>query len=309
MAKEHEEVVASALNTVEELGKLFDRLAAGNSALHKAYRTVLRVLKGNLGNEMVVAEAMETLKASVGAISIEYYGSAADIGIGQSIADLGTYGISAPGAVSDEIIDPALTATLQAVEVQAGRAIGLVQLEMDESYILGDENRQGVVRPEPIIGEMKFWIAGLAMLAYSSGVSEVAGAKKQAVAQIDKRTTRTCLSVHGQIVKEREKFHLTETPRYAGSMDAPPFHRGCRTAVALILDKYIDEKVTKKMRDEAVAQGKLPLASSMVGRAHYKVIGRRVQEFRGGRWHRYQTYKTNVEARKAAASLNEAKRS
>lgn len=309
MANQHEEAIASALNTVEELGTLFDRLALGNSALHRAYRTVLRALKGNLDDVMAVSEAMETLVASVRAISTEYYGEAVDVGIEQSATDLGIYGIGAPEAVDDEIVNPALATTIQAVEVQAERTISLVRLEMDESYILGDENRQGVVRPEPVVGEMKFWMTALAMLAYSTGVSKATGVRRQAVAQVDDVTTNTCLNVHGQMVGRKEKFHLTGTPRFAGEMLNPPFHRGCRTAIALILDQYVDGKVTEGMRKDAIAQGKKPKPSALVGRAHYKVVGKTVQEFRSGRWHRYQAYENNIEARKAAASLNEAKRS
>lgn len=308
MPEPHEEAIASALETVEELGKLFDRLAAGNSALHRAYRTVLRALKGNLDNLGAVEEAMETLKASVRAISTEYYGDAAAIGIGQANTDLRAYGLGPPSPVDTELTNPALAATMQAVEIQAERAVSLVRLEMGEEYILGDENRQGVVRPNPVIGEMKFWITGLAILAYSTGTKK-AGMQKQAVAQIDKRTTDTCLNVHGQIVSVERDFTLTGTPRFGGEMDFPPFHRGCRTGVAMIPSKFVDDKVTKGMRKDAIAQGKKPKPSTMVGRAHYKVVGRTVQEFREGRWHRYKAYVDNIEARKAAASLNEARRS
>lgn len=310
MANKHEMAIASALNTVDELGKLFDRLAVGNSAVHVAYRTVLRALKGNLGNVVAVNEAMETLKASIRTISREYYGEAVDLGVEQSITDLGLYGRAAEvREVDDKIADPALAATLQAVEGQAEHTLSLVKLEMDESYILGDENRQGVVRPAPIIGVIKFWVAALVLSSYKEGTSEVTGARRQAVAQVDQHTTRTCLNVHGQMVGRNEKFYLTGTPRYASEMLNPPFHRGCRTAIALIFDQYVDSKVTEGMRKEAIAQGKKPKPSVMVGRAHYRVVGKTVQEFRSGRWHKYWFYGTNEEARSAAASLNEARRS
>lgn len=310
MPNQHEKAVKSALNTVDELGELFDRLSVGNSAIHVAYRTVLRALKGNLNNVTAVNEAMDTLKASIKTISTEYYGEAVDLGVEQSITDLGLYGMAGQVVgVSDSIAVPALAATMQAIEVQAKHTVSFVKLDMDPSYTLGDGNRQGVVRPAPIIGEMKFWVAVLQKLAYKEGTSKVTGVRRQAVAQIDQHTTRTCLNVHGQMVGRNEKFHLTGTPKYADEMLNPPFHRGCRTGIALIPDQYIDGKVTEEMRKEAIAQGKKPKPSTLVGRAHYKVVGKTVQEFRGGRWHKYWFYGSNAEARSAAASLNEARRS
>jgi len=127
---------------------------------------------------------------------------------------------------------------------------------------------------------------------------------RQAVAQIDEHTTPCCLAVHGQIVGEDEDFHLTAPPKYASNMHAPPFHRGCRTAVAKILPRYLDEDVTRAMRRDAIEQGKKPKPSAMAGRAHYKVVGKSVHQFKRGRWHLYKRYETNIKARQAAARLN-----
>lgn len=76
--------------------------------------------------------------------------------------------------------------------------------------------------------------------------------RRQAVAAIDKRTTRCCLAVHGQIVGIDQPFTLTGTPRYASKLMSPPFHWRCRTSVVLYHEAF--ERVgqsTEQMRRAA----------------------------------------------------------
>lgn len=54
--------------------------------------------------------------------------------------------------------------------------------------------------------------------------------QKQAIAQIDRRTSQICLNVHGQIRELDEPFDTL-----AGPAQAPPFHGNCRTAISLYL--------------------------------------------------------------------------
>lgn len=84
--------------------------------------------------------------------------------------------------------------------------------------------------------ERNIWNSGnaLAMLFYRAGESiSQRGWEKQAVAGIDERTTDTCLRVHGQVQPLDKPFRLTGTPRFAGHIQAPPFHWRCRTSQAL----------------------------------------------------------------------------
>ena len=74
---------------------------------------------------------------------------------------------------------------------------------------------------------------------------------RQAVAVIDERTTDCCLRVHGQWQAFGDDFRLTGTPRYADHMGAPPFHKWCRTATALVQRKYAADDLTRQMRDAA----------------------------------------------------------
>ena len=112
-----------------------------------------------------------------------------------------------------------------------------------------------------------------------------------------------------QIVEVKEDFHLTGTPRFADDMHAPPFHRGCRTAVATIRRDLVKADVTSDMRDDAIEQGKKAKPSALAGRAHFRVVGKSVQEFRGGRWHTFKRHDTQLAARKEAARQNNARRS
>ena len=73
--------------------------------------------------------------------------------------------------------------------------------------------------------------------------------------------------------------------------------------------EYLDPVLTKGMRDEAIEEGKKPKPSTRKGKAHYKVVGKKVHEFRSGRWHRYKTYDTHRKAREAGEKLNRDRRS
>lgn len=311
MKKLHRKSIESALLALKELEGLFDSFRVDNSEVHKAYRTILRALEDNLTNMQIVTEALETLKASIEKIIKSYYAAAIEIGTDQAERDLDIYDLGEPDFSYENITIPAVTSTLTLVERQAALVTGISKLDLGEEYVVGDEERHGVLSPTPIINEVKFWVTTLFGLAYMLGVGKKMGsdAVKQAVAQVDEGTTSTCLNVHGQIVDLEGEFTLTGTPRFAGKMASSPFHRGCRTVQATIMKKYLDDEVTEEMRQDAIAEGKKPKPSTRKGKAHYRVVGKKVQEFRDGRWHKHKTYDTNVKAREAAAKLNKAERS
>lgn len=77
---------------------------------------------------------------------------------------------------------------------------------------------------------------------------------RQAVAVIDERTTPCCLHVHGQWQAFGDDFVLTAEPHYADHMAAPPFHKWCRTATALVQRQYAADDLTQAMRDAAKAE-------------------------------------------------------
>lgn len=306
----HERSVASALKTVAALGKLSDRLRGRNSAIHQAYRTVLRALKGNTDNVQIVVDALATLEASIRAAATNYYEVAIGVGTNQAVRDLQIYNLGEPDDPDPNSIPVAITSTIGLLKYQSDRAVAIAQMDIGDELIIGDATRRGIIQPAPVLGEMAFWLTSLSVVAHEAGTKrQMPEVVRQAVAQIDQHTTPCCLAVHGQIVKEEEDFHLTAPPKYASRMHSSPFHRGCRTGIAVILPKFIDDDVTARMRQDAIEQGKKPKPSTMVGRAHYRVVGKSVQEFRKGRWHTYKRHDTNLAARSAAARLNEARRS
>jgi len=305
MPDPHERSIASALKSVQRLKRLADKMRGKNSAIHRAYRTVLRALKGNTDNAAIVTDALATLEASIRAASAGYYDMALKVGLVQAQRDLKIYGLGQPDNIDPSSIPLAVGSTIGLLESQMDQATTISRLGLGEELIIGDASRRGIIQPAPILAEMAFWLTSLSVLSYEQGTKrKMPEVVRQAVAQIDQHTTQTCLNVHGQIVGEDEDFHLTGTPKYADDMHAPPFHRGCRTAVAKILPKYVKPDVTKAMRDDAIEQGKKPKPSTMVGRAHYRVIGKSVQKFWAGRWHTYKRFDTNLAARSAAARLN-----
>ena len=302
----HERSVASALKSVKQLKTLADRMRGKNSAIHRAYRTVLRALAGNTDNAAIVADALATLEASIRAAAATYYDDALAVGMAQAQRDLAIYDLGAPDNMDPNSASLAIAATMSHIRAQNDRALAIARVGLGEELIIGDDSRRGIIQPAPILLELVFWLTSLSVLSYEQGTKrKMPGFVRQAVAQIDHSTTQTCLNVHGQIVGLKEDFHLTGTPRYADDMHDPAFHRGCRTQVAKIAAEYVDPEVTKKMRDDAREQGKKPKPSTLKGRAHYKVVGKTVQQFRAGRWHRYRTYPTNIAARRAAARLNQ----
>ena len=309
MPDPHDRSVASALKTVEQLGKLADTLRAGNSPINRAYRVVIRSLRRNLHDTGAIIDALETLEDSVRVASGTFYKRASAIGLAQAKRDLAIYDLGDPEPMEDDGIATAVTSALGLVSAQGDKVLSVARLDMGDELILGDDNRQGILTPTPILTEMAFWLTGLTVLSYLSGTRAMPDAVRQAVAQIDDNTTQTCLNVHGQIVEVDEPFHLTGTPRFADDMHNSPFHRGCRTVPATILRKFLDPEVTGAMRDDAIAQGKEPKPSRLKGRAHFRVVGKSVQEFRGGRWHTFRRFDTQLAAREEAAKQNRARRS
>ena len=309
MPEPHERSIESALKTVDQLTKLADRLRAGPSPINRAYRVVIRSLRGNLNDMQAIIDALETLEDSIRLASQGFYERASKIGFSQAKRDLKIYDLGEPEPVEDDGISEAVVSALGLVEAQGNKVISVARLDMGDELILGDENRQGILAPTPILTEMAFWITGLSVLSYLSSTRAMPDAVRQAVAQIDDGTTDTCLNVHGQIVEVDEPFHLTGTPRFADDMHNSPFHRGCRTGIATILRKFLDPDVTAGMRDDAIEQGKQPKPSRLKGRAHFRVVGKSVQEFRGGRWHTFKRFDTQLAAREEAARQNRARRS
>lgn len=308
MPDPHERSIESALKTVDQLTKLTDRLRAGTSPINRAYRVVIRSLRRNLNDTQAIIDALETLEDSVRVASQGFYERASGIGLAQAKRDLKIYDLGDPEPVEDDGVSEAVVSALGLVAAQGDKVLSVARLDMGDELILGDATRQGILTPMPLLTEMAFWLTALSVLSYTRSTDKP-DVVRQAVAQIDDATTQTCLNVHGQVVEVDEDFHLTGTPKFATDMHSPPFHYNCRTAVAIIRRDAVDPDVTADMRDDAIEQGKEPKPSRLKGRAHFRVVGKSVQEFRGGRWHRFKRLDTQIAAREEAARQNRARRS
>jgi hypothetical protein len=251
-------------------------------------------------------DTVYTVQATVRDYARETFLKSVALGQRQVERDAKLFGLTP--ALAGEEIDPYVNVVATAVNLQVQKAELARQSGAGDELIIGGDDRVGILNPTPIIGEVVLWAATIAVASYAVSMGRTIGQQesvKQAVAQVDHDTTETCLNVHGQVTKDY--FSLSGTPRYSDKMRSSPFHKGCRTAILVIPASVLDDEVAKRMREEAEEQKKKPTPSSVI--IKYRVSGKKVMEFRGGRWHTYRAFKTNFEARKAAASLNNARRS
>lgn len=265
MATEHERAVRAASQTVGEMGRLFARLGTADhprGQVLSAYRTARAALAGNLSSPGAVEDALGTLRLAVERAAEQLLRGAVDLGLSQAEMELAIYGLPLRGGVGAQTqIAEALRAIVAILEaqVQAVRALGLAGA--DEALAIGDEGRAGILTPGALTAEASKWLALAAEQAYDEVVQASlgqAGAQdeylRQAIAAIDERTTQTCLMVHGQAVGVDEDFELRGTPRFADKMRASPFHWWCRTAIALVRRRDVEDHLTREMRDAGQAE-------------------------------------------------------
>jgi hypothetical protein len=150
------------------------------------------------------------------------------------------------------------------VDSQMDALEAMVRADVDPALIYGDGDRLGAMQPAPVNREGAKWLgiaAGLALLFWLFGRREPGVSwipddlkiQKQAIAQIDNRTTDCCLRVQGQIQDFDKPFRLTGTPRYADKVEWPPFHWWCRTSIVLYMKEF-DLGLTQEMLEEARAE-------------------------------------------------------
>ncbi len=257
----HDRAVALALRTSNELKRLFNRLGNvdhPNGRILAAYRQARRALKGNIGNQMVVLDALRELRQAIAETVRSQLQEAQDAGIRQATTELALYGLPNTAYVAPSVVE--LGAVMATFDGQAAQVRGLA-LQGDESMILGDATRVGALGPGIVTREAAKWLATVAISAWSSvttdNVERVSGQEdflRQAVAAVDKRTTDCCLRVNGQTVGMNEPFHLTGTPRYADYQMMPPYHDRCRTAQALVRRREASDDITQRLKATARAE-------------------------------------------------------
>jgi len=122
---------------------------------------------------------------------------------------------------------------------------------LDTALILGDANRVGML-----------FLGDRSLLAYSGrphsfGPPSAIPSSGRGLIRTASRSWRSlrstpqqpsCLHVHGQVRQFDKPFQLTGTSRSAAEVDWAPFHRCCRTSIALYFNEY-DMGVTDRMKE------------------------------------------------------------
>lgn len=165
-----------------------------------------------------------------------------------------------------ESIDSSIQAISKGLDNQEALIMALLANGAETGLILGDKERVGALRPMELIAAAALYTT----LLYWQSFSEVAQmnnwkAQKQVIAGLDERTTECCLLAHAQVVDFNGMFKLVGTPRYADELPWTPFHRWCRTSIALYNHNY-EDGITQTMRDGADTI----LAERMAGKSGYR---------------------------------------
>jgi hypothetical protein len=126
----------------------------------------------------------------------------------------------------------------------------------NDTLVLGDETRAGLLHPGSVIREGTRWLTTAAILAWLAWIGQITRDKekewaKQAIPCIDTHTTDCCLQVCGQVVPFSGQFHLTGTPYFASHQDWSPFHWNCRTSVVLVRPDEADDDLTGWLKRDA----------------------------------------------------------
>lgn len=251
----HKKAVAIARRQARSNKRLFDKMGSQRGWVMSAYRQAHRALRDVIqrGALHEIPEVLGHLETALRAGVSQTLREAWQAGVASAANQLQAYDIRPiPGG------GPNLTLYenqwLQVLDAQRAKVATVVFGEDDPVRIIGDQDRQGIVRPAPFVTEGYLAVITIGAIGYKRLVERTSEVTKtvflrQAVAAIDDRTTDCCLSVHAQAVAMDKPFRLTGTPRFADKMMSPPFHWGpCRTVEALVRPKDADDELTQRLR-------------------------------------------------------------
>lgn len=241
MATERTTIVNDARRTNEELKELFNSM--GNPTNPKgviwaAYRQSHRALRDVIGRDALneIPEIFDSLETEVREATTELVEQAVVLGTESAVSQLGALGVKTSEEIdwaeeygTGEDYTPGRISEVWSKMVvdQREKSLALLDTGGDPIMIIGDDTRQGIVRPSIIVAAGAGWLAAMAALAWTQRTEpyeDKLNLMRQAIAAIDERTTDCCLRVHGQTIKMDGQFKLTGTPRYADKLKAPPFH-------------------------------------------------------------------------------------
>lgn len=267
MSAAHERTVDAALDANEEMLRLFRLIGSADDPdgrILAAYRDARMVLDNPaaLENRALVANVLARLRREIEAEAGSLIDAGLDLGAAQARTQLRAYGLlagQAPRALRDEIRDALVGAVAGLVVVQAARAATAALSGAAPEELVGDGTRMGILSPGEVMISARDAIARASYGAYDYAVAETTQASgerwfKQVVAAIDERTTDCCLQLHGVAVPMDEDFDVEGEPRYADQQAGPPFHWGCRSALALVTEADVADDLTGRMQGAARAE-------------------------------------------------------
>jgi hypothetical protein len=249
------------IKAVNGLGVLIGRLGTTqhpNSKTMVAYRNANRALTdvvnkgGSLGAaKEVTAQLRTNVRDGIKPVLKDAVGE----GYRNAVKQLQLYELESPEMPELTLVLNSAYGVMDAtLQKQEAALTTMLLTGTDESLILGDDSRAGVLRATEVILAAAFWVAALWWKSFDETVGQAPGVggqfSKQAVAALDRRTTECCLRVHGQIQPLNSPFHLTGSPAYTDYLDWPPFHAWCRTSGVLYKPEF-DDGLTQRMTDSA----------------------------------------------------------
>lgn len=258
---QHEAAIVAAIETAEALRRLTDHLGGPSNPrglITSAYRQAIEALRGKTQRRAAVRGVLADLRRMLGLVMRDTLEAASGIGLAAALAQLEAAQLTATGA-NEIATDDQRAAWLAEYDSQASKIIALSGPAADESIILGDASRAGLLSAGIIIAAGDRWLSEVVLAGYAPLIARSAGRGrgvylKQAIAAVDHRTTDCCLRVNGQTQPIDKPYHLTGTPRYADYQDSPPFHRYCRTASALVPSESASDAITQSMQTRARAE-------------------------------------------------------
>lgn len=254
---EHRAAVQAAVRAANQLRALFDKLGDSEhprGVVLRQYRNGRRALaEARREGKAAMLDSLLAFRQGLGGALRPLLDQAWDLGLQQAQAQLRVYkqdGADVSAYSPD--VQWALEACLARADAQVATARALILTDADPEMV------DAQLQPGPVVSGVADWLAVLMLAALEQSIggeerepARGAGFLRQAVAAIDERTTDCCLRVHGQVVRLNEDFHLTGEPRYADYKRDPPFHRWCRTSVALVRSEDAEDDLTQQMRDAA----------------------------------------------------------
>ena len=256
--------IAATNRTTRELGKLFNRLGSEQHPRGRiliSYRNAARALRDILRRQtgtLALFEAQEVLdglRRDVRDVASKTLQAAVTLGQQQATTEYEAWGLEG-GLGASGNVDMFLDGWLGVVDQQARESLAIILAGGDSALILGDETRQGLLRPDTVISNGARWLTSATVLTFSDWLSgpiqqtgEVWG--KQAIPVIDLRTTNCCLEVAGQVVEFDKPFKLTGVPRFADEMEWSPFHWYCRTSIAMVPMRLAEDELTQRILSDA----------------------------------------------------------